>query len=298
MSVERHQPQTTMSKQYNENQDLSFSYSKCSSRAKVAYDIQNGKSTKRVVHYLGGTSIDTPFERFFPFRKKSLIVRYERENTIIPHKYMPDFIYSDDFRIERKQHGCFVNNDFFKTFEGFIKRYSTHTHDMWLDFCGMPTDELLGNLKTKVFKGKHSSSINKVYVTFFVNPRNSYDVAPKINKYGKSIQDKAKSLCEFLNENVLTDTGFSCETFHTYMNGHSPMVILKFTNNQFMNKKTKQKNPSASAINYAIMRKHYNDEEIASLWGCSMGTIAAYKAWATMMGVTPNPKTNSQVSFR
>ena len=288
-----------MSKQFHNNEELSFSLSKCSSRAKIAYDIQDDKTSKRVVHYLGGTSYETPFENFFPIRKKSLFVRYEKEKTFTPEKYMPDWAYSDSFRITNKHHGCFVNDEFFGSFEKYMKNYSEHTHDMWLDFCGMPTDALLNMLKIKVFNGTHSNKVRKVYVTFFVNPRNSHDVAHKLNRHGKTLQDRAISLCDYMKENVLTHTGFSCEVFHTYMNGYSPMVILKFENNQFMNKKTKkEKNPSANAINYVIMRKHYNDEEIASLWGCSMQSIAAYKAWATMMGVQPNPKTNLQVSIR
>lgn len=287
-----------MSKQFNENKKLSFSLSKCSSRAKIAFDIQNDKTNKRVLHYLGGTSINTPFEAFFPHRKKSLFVRYEHDKATTPMNYLSDKYFTESLRNLTKTHGCFVNSDFFTSFEKYMKQYDEYTHDMWLDFCGTPSDELLNMLKIKVFNGTHSKKIRNVYVTFFVNPRNAHDVSHKINRYGKSIQDRGDSLCAYLKENILTDTGFSCETFHTYLNNRSPMVILKFKNTQFMNKKTKQKNPSANAINYAIMRKHYNDEEIASLWGCSMGTIAAYKAWATMMGVTPNPKTNLKVSIR
>lgn len=275
-----------MSQSYT--QDVANAQTKCVSRARIANNIINNtpKKTKRVTHYLGGTSHRTPFESFFTRGTQSFFVRYEHRKCDTPRKYM-EAKWNESGLIpkDKKQHGYFVNGDFFHNCDHFLAEFPEYKHDMWLDFCGMPTDDKYFQLEKKVFKSIHSSKIRFVYLTFYLNHRGFDDVKEKLNKYGKSLEDRAKSLSENIQEKLLTGTEFECEVFDTYMNDVSPMAVIKVTNKQNTMKKTKTKNREHNATNFGILRKYYTESDIQSLWGVSHQQVAAYKAWLTMRGI-------------
>jgi hypothetical protein len=298
VSVERHQPKPqtkplkNMSLAYTKQ--VANSPTKCVSRAKIASDIKNntpflGKRTmKRITHYLGGTSERSPFEQFFNRGGRSFFVRYEQRKCNVPKNYTELTIENGQVKSKEKNHfGYFINGDFFDNCDFVLGSCPDYTHDMWLDFCGMPSDELLSKLKAKVLNSSHANKMRFVYVTFYINPRGFPEVQAKLNRYGRKLEDRAKSLAKHIEENVLTDTDFSCEVFDTYLNGPSPMAVIKFTRNpEFMKRKNQTKDTTKNAINFALMRQHFSESEIQSLWGVQPQAIAAYKAWATMRGVT------------
>lgn len=268
--------------------DVANAQTKCISRAKIAHNIQDNTPRKlnRVIHYLGGTSHRSPFEMFFPKNKSSFFVRYERKLCdSIPRGYV-EAIWNEDGLMpkEEKDRGYFINSDFFHNCDDILSEFPDHVHDMWLDFCGMPTDDLLFQLDKKVFNGIHSDKIRLVYITFYLNHRGFPLVQHKLNKYGKSLSDRAKSLCEFITEKYLGGTGFSCEVFDTYNNDVSPMGVIKLTKQiEKPMKKTKTKNREHNTDNYLALRlANYSDDQIQSMWNVSKQTIAAFKAWNTM----------------
>lgn len=270
---------------------------KCASRSKIAYDIlDNAKwGMKRVTHYLGGTSHRSPFEAFFN-KGCSFFARYERlKCQSIPNGYC-EATWNENGLIPRQknQHGYFINGDFFHNCESMMNEFPNHIHDMWLDFCGMPTDDLLFCLDKKVFKSVHSKNIRFVYLTFYLNHRGFEDVKKKVTRYGKSLEDRAKSLAEYIQENYLTGTDFSCKVFDTYLNDVSPMGVLKIENNKPMtNKNTIKKDKTKNATNFAILRRYFTEQEIQNIWGVPPMAIAAYKAWNTMRGITLPPANQS-----
>lgn len=295
-------PTTTMSYIYNES-GAANAQTKCSSRAKIAFDIQKntpfkGNATlQRVTHYLGGTSHRSPFEAFFN-KGRSFFVRYEKlKCQSIPMGYC-EAIWNENGLVpkQKNQHGYFINADFFHNCDSMLNAFPNHAHDMWLDFCGMPTDDLLFCLDKKVFNNIHSNKIRFVYLTFYMNPRGIESVRTKLDRYGKTLGERAKSLCEYMQEKYLTSAGFSCEVFDTYMNDVSPMAVLKLENqNQNQNqvkKITTTKDKSKNATNFATLRRYYTETEIQNMWGVPPMAIAAYKAWNTMRG-TPLPPTHN-----
>lgn len=280
--------------------DVAKAQTKCVSRAKIAHDIidnspRKGKaSLERVTHYLGGTSHRSPFEAFFN-KGRSFFARYEKlKCEEIPMGYC-EATWNENGLIPRQknQHGYFINGDFFMNCDSILSDFPNHTHDMWLDFCGMPTDDLLFCLDKKVFHSIHAKNIRFVYLTFYLNHRGFDDVKKKLNKYGKSLEDRANSLSEYIQENYLTGTDFSCKVFDTYLNDISPMGVIKIENktkNQMKKTITKKQTPFAkNSSNFATLRMFYTEKDIQNLWGVPDMAIAAYKAWNTMRGIPLPP---------
>lgn len=266
------------------------------SRKKIATDIKRNK-TKKVIHYLGGVHPSTPFENKFS-NKANYFIRYEKNPCPTPKNYcrLTETQAGEIIHTERneKTKGLFLNGDFFFWFD--ITGKTTLPQYLWLDFCGMPTPELLFELYTAVFNGKNVESIKDVYVTFFLNPRNRTDVAEYLTKYGYGIEDKAKSLVEHIKNIYTTDESpfnFSCEIFDTYYNDRAPMCVLKFKN--LMKTKTKTtktmkapKNKTKKTMqDYVNLSKRFTNKQIAIFWRMGTMQIAGYEASAKRCGLIP-----------
>lgn len=273
------------------------------SRKKIATDIKRNK-TKKVIHYLGGVHPSTPFENKFS-NKTNYFVRYEKDECQTPKNYC-SLILDNEGNLKvsesnEKTKGIFFNNDFFTTFK-FLERFEQNLPQyLWLDFCGMPTPELLYDLYEVVFNGNSVNTIKDVYITFFLNPRNRTDVAEYITKYGYGIEDRAKSLVEHIKNIYTTDESpfnFSCEIFDTYYNDRAPMCVLKFKN--LMKTKTKttktMKAPKTTAPknktkktmqDYVTLSKRFTNKQIAIFWRMGTMQIAGYEASAKRCGLIP-----------
>ena len=104
-----------MSKQYTA--DLASFVTKRDSRKKIATSMKNGMKNNSIIHYLGGTSTQTPFENEFE-GTDTTFVRYERMRALVPSGY--DQVYfakdSDDVILPKHSTKYFVNDDFFDCF--------------------------------------------------------------------------------------------------------------------------------------------------------------------------------------
>jgi hypothetical protein len=204
---------------------------KMASRTKIALDIRKSKESK-VIHYLGGRDTNTPFENHFSI-KRNTFVRYERDECDTPYNYSPAEWKGNNL-IERKEgeFGYFVNSNFFEEGFEFMTEFQEENQYFWLDFCGMPREELVESLYYTFFydQDEYGSNIKSIYCTFFINARGIKYVSNHLTRYGSSMQDRAQSLCDSLIEEFELDkTRYKCEVFDSYINGNSPMAVLKFS---------------------------------------------------------------------
>lgn len=273
-------PLSTMSAHYTRS--LAKAETKRTSRVKIWDVLQTYSHGKKVIHHLGGRNVDIPFEKLFGgVQKKTSFVRYEAGFDITPKKYVPA-MWNDDFLNDRKNtYGWFVAGDFWENFTDYTIAINDATHHFWLDFCGMPTPELVDEM---VAGFDNNDFDGEVFATFFLNPRVRKDVEKMVKKYGKGLEDRAKATCEYLNEKFeLTEW----EVFDTYINGRSPMAVFRMKRNN-MTTKTKKKpvvGKRHSAEQYAVECKRFSNKQLTILWKKSTMQIAGYAAQAKRKGL-------------
>lgn len=280
--------------------------SKQHSRFKVAHSIKEDGNHDKVIHYLGGVSTETDFENFFS-KQNTTFVRYERDHCYLPKNYChawrfvmspADARYTFHMELNEKtpeQYGYFSNKDFFTEVQKFMQlpQIIAQKNYFWLDFCSTPKEDLLNQLND--FLKSYSQYAEEIYFTFFLNVRNGKEfIYNAINRYDKTIQGRAKSVCDTLKEKLSIDN-YSVSILDTYVNGRSPMAVIKMKKKNKM-KKTKTKNskhPIFNSENYALMRsKGFTNLEIQTMWGVPQMAVAAYQAWNTMAGRTWNDQDN------
>ena len=266
-------PLSTMSLKYTKA--TAEALSKRESRYRVAQSIIKSKGAK-IVHYLGGINPETTFEEYFP-KNETLFVRYEQFDCPVPNNY------KDLLSINENENafGYFVNRDFFESAPSFMRLAPNQKNYVWLDFCGMPTEKTINSVQD--FITRFQNSIEEVYLTFYINSRGVEYVDGLLNKYGKDSEDKAQSLCESLNDKFSLPYTFS--VLDVYVNGNSPMAVIKMKKNKM--KKTKAKPAVNRAVinstNYQIMRDHgFENMEISTMWQVPTQAVAAFQAWNTM----------------
>jgi hypothetical protein len=214
-----------MSKAYHHN-DAAFAESKVESRMKIAKSIQSNGKHHKVIHYLGGQSQETPFENYFPILRTEF-VRYEKEECPTPNHYV-EADWRDGGLVEKplNKHGYFCNGNFFDEVENFMEIFCDKRNYFWLDFCGMPKEDLVNAVYNTFF---HSDSIidaEEIYLTFFLNPRGIKFVSDIMNRYGSSLDARALSVCDSLRERFSVDN-YQFSVFDVYLNGNSPMGVIK-----------------------------------------------------------------------
>lgn len=282
------------------SKDNEKNISKAHSRFKIARSIKADGDHSKVIHYLGGVSEETDFESYFS--KNTTFVRYERNPCNLPKNYCHawKFVLSPSdsrhtFHMELNdknpdQYGYFANADFFTESQKFMQhpQIIKDKNYFWLDFCGAPTESLLNQVND--FVKAYNSFTEEIYLTFYINPRGIEFVSDAVNRYGKSLKDRAKSVCDTLKEKISIDI-YSFSVLDVYVNGRSPMAVIKMKKKNQM-KKTKiksTKNPICNSENYALMRdKGFSNLEIQTMWGVPQMAVAAYQAWNTMGGRTWN----------
>ena len=244
--------------------------SKRESRYRVAQSIKKSEGAK-VIHYLGGVNPETTFEDYFS-KEDTTFIRYEKDECPVPNGYN---IGAD------LSFGYFFNSDFFTMAPLTMRVTQDEKNYAWLDFCGMPTESLVNNIQEWVTK--HQNSIEEVYLTFYINSRGIEYVDGLLNKYGKGNEEKAQSLCDSLKNMFSLPYTFS--VLDVYVNGHSPMAVIKMKKTKM--KKTKAKPVVNRAVinstNYQIMRDHgFENVEISTMWQVPTQAVAAFQAWNTM----------------
>ena len=252
--------------------------SKRESRYKVAQSIKKSKGEK-YIHYLGGVNPETTFEDYFS-KEDTTFFRYEIDECPMPNNYvgLKDIFTGID---TDNKFGFFFNSDFFNMADFTMRLCKDEKHSAWLDFCGMPTESLVNNIQE--WLTKHQNRLDEVYLTFYINSRGVEYVDGLLNKYGKGNENKAQSLCESLSNKFSLPYTFS--VLDVYVNGNSPMAVIKLTKNKM--KKTKAKPVVNRAVinstNYQIMRDHgFENVEISTMWQVPTQAVAAFQAWNTM----------------
>ena len=273
--------------------------SKAHSRFKVARSIKADGNHNKVIHYLGGVSIETDFEQYFS-KQNTTFVRYERTPCDLPKDYCHawNFVLSPansrhTFHMELNQknpdqYGYFANADFFTESQKFMQlpQIIAEKNYFWMDFCGMPSDSLIGQVND--FVKSYNDFAEEIYLTFYMNPRGKEDVEQAVNQYGSSIKERAKSVCDTLKKKISVDI-YSFSVLDVYVNGRSPMAVIKMKKKMKKTKNKISKNPICNSENYALMRdKGFTNLEIQTMWGVPQMAVAAYQAWNTMGGKTWN----------
>lgn len=263
---------TTMSKLYTKN--LASFVSKRISRVKVANGIKQTMKNGSVIHYLGGTSTQTPFENKFK-NKGATFVRYERMKAIIPNGYQQvTFDKQGNAHIpEKGEKGYFVNDDFFNSFFEINSKVQGNETHLWLDFCGMPKTDLLEML---YYTFLHEDAVNfkSLYLTFFLKTRNCEDVKKNLFCNGeKTIEEKSNTLLNKFKS--MAGENVDCEIFDNYMNGKSPMVVLKLERREEIEDMAK----TASVENYVKLHKRgFSNKQIAIFWKAGLMQVAGFAA--------------------
>lgn len=220
-----------MSKLYTA--EVANAETKMESRHKIARSIRSTGKHSKIIHYLGGVSSETPFENYFTMARHTF-VRYERDMCETPKHYMEATWKGDDlYEKNPNQFGYFCNGDFFDEVWGFDNIFCDEKNYFWLDFCGMPTEPLLDDIYTTFFveeDGEEPVDAEEIYLTFYLNPRGVKFVSNIINRYGSGMEDRAKSLCDSIRERFNVDT-HSFSVFDVYVNGNSPMAVIKISKN-------------------------------------------------------------------
>jgi predicted RNA-binding Zn-ribbon protein involved in translation (DUF1610 family) len=253
------------------------SEAKKASRKTIAADLKRIMKSGSVVHYLGGKTKQTPFENKFK-TKNTTFVRYERVRSPLPKGYQQvSFNFRGDVELpEKGEKGYFVNDDFFNTFFEMSRKVTGNETYLWLDFCAMPTEELLETIYY-TFLHPDSEKFNILYLTFFLNPR-SCKQAKDVFKDNKSSDARANSIIDKLKEFPMNDD-FSFEVFDTYYNYGSPMGVLKIVKGKEV--KNKAKTANGSVQDYVSLHKQgLNNEQIAALWNEKIMRVAGFAASA------------------
>ena len=269
-------PLSTMSVHYTKS--TADALSKRESRYRVAHSIKKSKGEK-VIHYLGGVNPETTFEDYFS-KDETTFFRYEKNECPVPNNYAKLRDIPAGTNIEDK-FGFFFNSDFFNVSDFTMRIGKDMKHFAWLDFCGMPTESLVNNIQEYVTK--HQNRIEEIYLTFFINSRGVEYVDGLLNKYGKGNENKAQSLCDSLNDKFSLPYTFS--VLDAYVNGNSPMAVIKMKKNKMKKTKTKPAVNRAviNSTNYQIMRDHgFENMEISTMWQVPTQAVAAFQAWNTM----------------
>lgn len=252
------------------------------SREKVANGIMQKMKDKSVIHYLGGTSTQTPFENYFK-RKNTTFVRYERMRSICPSGY--DQVYFDrkgNAIVDKKAKKHFINDDFFNSFFEIDKKIKGTESHFWLDFCGMPKYDLLDAI-FHTFLHDDSWDFKSVYLTFFLNPRSCKEVKQFFTGNEKTLEERTTNFLNKLKEHWEWDeqqTDKTIEVFDSYHNGKSPMVVLKIERREKEEDMTK----TASVENYVNLHKRgFSNKQIAIFWRAGIMQVAGYAASAKRM---------------
>ena len=268
---------TTMSKLYTKN--LASFVSKRISRVKVANGIKESMKNGSVIHYLGGTSTQTPFENKFKI-KGATFVRYERMRCPVPSGYeLVTFDKQGEAIIpEKGEKGYFVNDNFFNSFFEINSQVRGNESHFWLDFCGMPTSDLLDCIYYTFLYDRDSlyfnSNFKSLYLTFFLKTRNCEDVKKNLFCNGeKTIEEKSNNLLNKFKS--MAGENVDCEIFDNYMNGKSPMCVIKLERREKIEDMAK----TASVENYVKLHKRgFSNKQIAIFWKAGTMQIAGYAA--------------------
>lgn len=270
---------TTMSKQYTK--DIASYITKRQSRAKVADGIKQTMKEGSIIHYLGGTSTQTPFEDKFK-NKGATFVRYERMRAITPNGYnQVTFDQTGEAVLpEKGEKGYFVNDNFFDSFFTMNQKVQGNESHLWLDFCGMPKTDLLESIYY-AFLHEDAVDFKSLYITFFLKVRNCEDVKKNLYCNGeKTIEEKTNTLLNKFKSMAGEDV--DCEIFDTYMNGKSPMAVLKIERREKINDMAK----TASVENYVNLHKRgFSNKQIAIFWRSGIMQVAGYAANAKRKGL-------------
>jgi hypothetical protein len=250
--------------------------SKIESRKKVATSIINNMGENPTIHYLGGTSTTTPFENHFKNRGRNpLFLRYEKMRSIKPRGYeMVEFDRTGNPILPtRGEKGYFLNGDFFDCFFAMEETIQSKENHFWLDFCGTPKNELLEMLYYSFFH-EPKENFKSLYLTFFLNPRNCKDAKEMFCNGEKTIDDRANTLSNIIQKMIGED--FVCGVFDTYINGKSPMAVLKIERRE-----NKDMAKTASTENYVRLHKRgFTNKQIAIFWKAGIMQVAGFAASA------------------
>lgn len=266
---------------------------KKNSRLKIAQAIKLSSRGTKVIHYLGGRNTSTPFENKFQ-KKRTKFIRYEfRQKTKLPNNYVNEAEFEIVPQIDRMLklnlsvnvtnelkkiqknyeniNGCFVNGNVFSHYGKYQNMFPNAPHYFWLDFCGAPTPKLINEIVNVM----SSHTTKEVYVTFYMNHRGKKSVMKIIDTNGKFLSNRAKALKKYCDK-LFSDTNIKAEIFDTYVNGVSPMCVIKFSRKEkIQTKKTVQE--------YAKASKKFSNKQLAVLWKMPTMKIAGLAAAAKRM---------------
>jgi len=293
------QPQPTMYTPDNEK-----NISKSHSRFRVARSIKADGDHNKVIHYLGGVSEETDFESYFS-KQNNTFIRYEMTPCNLPKNYCQawKFVLSPSdskhtFHTELNQknpdqYGYFVNENFFTESQKFMQlpEIISQKNYFWLDFCNPPKEALLNQVND--FLKSYNDFVEEIYLTFYMNPRKSDFIAKAVNRYGNSLKDRAKSICDTLKEKLSIDN-YSLSVLDVYVNGRSPMAVIKMKKKMKKPKQTETKQiktllKKLDSNSYAAWRDAgITNLELEKFYGMPRQAIAAFQAWNTMRGKTWN----------
>jgi hypothetical protein len=256
------------------------------SRKKVANGIKDTMKNNSVIHYLGGTSTQTPFENQFKNRDCTF-VRYERMRSIVPSGYKQ--VTFDEWGEEaflpkgKIEKGYFVNDDFFNSFfyvdEKVNKKVKGNETHFWLDFCGMPTNDLLECLYWTFLEESAPQNFKSIYLTFFMNPRNCKDMKGMFTGNEKTLEERANTMLEKIKQTWQWEyhNDKTIEVFDTYHNGKSPMCVLKIERRE----QIEDMSQKASVQNYVNLHKRgFTNKQIAIFWRAGIMQVAGFAASA------------------
>ena len=282
-----------MSKAYK--QEHVSSRSKHESRKAVAKDMQSFGTKETVIHYLGGTRNQLIFEELFRNRQKTTsFVRYERDKTDCPNRYL-DYLdyhfYKHIFNSKDESGhiiGGFVQGDVFENFPEVVKNHSDKRNFLWLDFCGTVSHNMEYDLMDVIFPYIDKTPETVCYITFYLNARNCENTKEIFKGNGKSIQERLQAVCDRFQETF--DNGVceeeylidepqhvKVEPFYIYNNGKSPMGIIKITN---------MKTKTNKVAEYATLSKRgFTNKQIAVFWRMRLMQVAGYAASAKRQGL-------------
>ena len=263
---------------------------KKNSRHQIAQAIKSSSRGMKIIHYLGGKNPSTPFENKFQ-KKWTKFIRYEfKEGTKVPNNYVNESefeivpqidkilklnlsarITNELKKIQRSYeniNGCFVNGNVFSHYWKYQDMFPNTPHYFWLDFCGAPTPQLIDEIVNVM----SSQTTKEIYVTFYMNHRGKKSVMKIIDTHGKFLSNRAKALKSYCDK-LFSGTDIKAEVFDTYVNGVSPMCVMKFFRKEkIQTKKTIQE--------YAEASKRFSNKQLAILWKMPIMKIAGLAAAA------------------
>lgn len=269
-----------MSIQYTEA--VATSPAKNNSRNKVAQSMRDSMKDNSIIHYLGGTSTQTPFENEFE-GKDTTFVRYERMRALVPSGYKQVLFGQgeDDVILPKYSTKYFVNDDFFDCFHYVhnevnkkVKGEETH---LWLDFCGMPKSDLLDCIYF-TFLEESGYDFKSLYLTFFMNPRSCKDMKNMFTGEEKTLEERANTMLNKIKQiwDWHEQEDKTIEVFDTYHNDKSPMVVFKIERREAQDMAN-----TASVENYVNLRKRgFTNKQIAVFWKAGIMQVAGFAAHA------------------